>query len=44
MNAKVIDAGITLPQITDDFAGTAPDLGCYELGQEPPHYGPRLSR
>jgi len=43
-NAKVIDAGIALPQITDDFTGTAPDLGCYELGQEPPHYGPRLSR
>ncbi len=39
---KVIDAGIALPQITDGFAGKAPDLGCYELGQEPPHYGPRL--
>ncbi len=40
--AKVIDAGIALPQITDGFAGKAPDLGCYELGQEPPHYGPRF--
>jgi len=40
-SAKVVDAGIALPQITDGFAGKAPDLGCYELGQEPPHYGPR---
>jgi len=40
-NAKVVDAGIALPQITEGFAGKAPDIGCYELGQEPPHYGPR---
>jgi hypothetical protein len=40
-NANVIDAGIALPQITDGFAGKAPDLGCYELGSKPPHYGPR---
>jgi hypothetical protein len=40
--AEVIDAGIVLPQITDDFTGNAPDLGCYELGQEPVHYGPRF--
>jgi len=40
-NANVVDAGIALPQITEGFAGKAPDLGCYELGQEPPHYGPR---
>ena len=41
-DAKVIDAGIVLPQITDEFTGKAPDLGCYELGQKPPHYGPRF--
>ncbi|MBL7154279.1 MAG: hypothetical protein ISS79_11225 [Phycisphaerae bacterium] len=40
--AKVVDAGIVLPQITDGFAGKAPDPGCYELGSEPMHYGPRL--
>ena len=40
-NANVVDAGIALPQITEGFTGKAPDLGCYELGQEPPHYGPR---
>ena len=39
---KGIDAGIALPQVNDDFTGKAPDLGCYELGQAPPHYGPRL--
>ncbi|MBN2272573.1 MAG: hypothetical protein JXN61_18315 [Sedimentisphaerales bacterium] len=39
--ANAIDAGIALPQITDGFTGKAPDLGCYELGMEPPHYGPR---
>jgi len=40
-NANVVDAGIGLPQITDGFAGKAPDLGCYEVGLERPHYGPR---
>jgi hypothetical protein len=39
--ANVVDAGIALSQITDDFTGKAPDLGCYELGRESPHYGPR---
>ncbi len=36
-----VDAGIALPQITDGFSGDAPDLGCYEIGGERPHYGPR---
>ena len=40
-NTNAVDAGIALPQITDGFAGKAPDLGCYELGRELPHYGPR---
>jgi len=39
--SKAIDAGVVLPGITDGFAGKAPDLGAYELGAEPPHYGPR---
>ena len=39
--ANVIDAGTPLPQITDGFTGKAPDLGCHELNQPPPHYGPR---
>ena len=30
-----------LPNVTDGFAGAAPDLGALELGQTAPHYGPR---
>jgi hypothetical protein len=25
-----IDAGVRIPNINDDFAGTAPDIGCFE--------------
>src|SRR5579884_3446492 len=39
--APVIDRGIAIPNVTDGFAGRAPDLGAIELGQAPPHYGPR---
>jgi hypothetical protein len=35
------NAGVELPDITDRFAGKAPDLGAIELGQPMPHYGPR---
>jgi hypothetical protein len=40
-DAECVDAGVRIPQVTDDFHGTAPDLGCYELGGARPHYGPR---
>jgi hypothetical protein len=40
-NAKCIDAGVALPQVTDNFNGAGPDLGCYEFDQPVPHYGPR---
>jgi hypothetical protein len=40
-NAKCIDAGVALPQVTEDFNGTGPDLGCYEFHRPMPHYGPR---
>jgi hypothetical protein len=40
-DAAAIDAGVVLPNINDGFAGAAPDLGAYELGQDLPHYGPR---
>lgn len=40
-NSKAVDAGLVLPNITDGFTGQAPDLGAYELGSTPPHYGPR---
>lgn len=41
--SAAIDAGIVLPNITDDFTGRAPDLGAYELDRPSPHYGPRAS-
>jgi len=39
--SAAVDKGVVLPNITDRFAGKAPDLGALELGQAPPHYGPR---
>src|SRR5579862_4879302 len=39
--SAAIDRGVILPNITDGFSGQAPDLGALELGQTPPHYGPR---
>jgi hypothetical protein len=39
--SAAVDAGVALPGITDGFTGRAPDLGAYELGVPPPHYGPR---
>jgi hypothetical protein len=38
-----VDAGALLPNINDDYIGSAPDLGAFELGQLPPTYGPRSS-
>jgi len=39
--SAAIDRGVALPNVTDGFAGRAPDLGALEYGQAPPHYGPR---
>ncbi|MBI3831899.1 MAG: right-handed parallel beta-helix repeat-containing protein [Planctomycetes bacterium] len=39
--SAAIDAGEALPGMNDGFAGKAPDLGAYELGEALPHYGPR---
>jgi hypothetical protein len=39
--ASAIDAGTELPNVTDGFRGSAPDLGAYEFGTPLPHYGPR---
>jgi hypothetical protein len=39
--SAAIDRGVVLPNVTDGFAGKAPDLGALEAGQAPPHYGPR---
>jgi hypothetical protein len=38
---KAVDAGIRIPNVNDEFAGKAPDLGAYESGQPLPVYGPR---
>lgn len=43
-DSAAIDAGTELPGITDGYTGRAPDLGAYEYGAEPPHYGPRPRR
>lgn len=37
----VVDAGAIIPNINDGYAGSAPDLGAYELGENLPTYGPR---
>ena len=39
--SKAVDAGVRLPNVNDAFAGRAPDLGAYEMGQPIPVYGPR---
>jgi hypothetical protein len=39
--SRAVDRGKALPNVTDGFAGAAPDLGAIELGQTTPHYGPR---
>jgi uncharacterized repeat protein (TIGR01451 family) len=41
--AKEIDSGAMLPNINDPFVMDGkPDMGAFEHGQPPPHYGPRL--
>lgn len=39
--ARAIDRGVRIPNFNDTFSGAAPDLGCCELGEPLPHYGPR---
>ena len=39
--SAAVDAGVVLPGITDNFTGSAPDLGAYELDRPLPQYGPR---
>jgi hypothetical protein len=40
-NSVAVDAGCKLPNVNDDFAGKAPDLGALEVGRSLPVYGPR---
>ncbi len=39
--SAAVDAGAVIPGVNDHFGGKAPDLGAIELGEAPPHYGPR---
>ena len=41
-SSPAIDRGVSIPNVTDGFAGAAPDLGALEAGQAAPHYGPRM--
>lgn len=38
---NAIDIGAVLPNINEDYMGSAPDLGAYEFGRPLPQYGPR---
>ncbi len=40
-NSLAIDAAQALPNINDNYAGAAPDLGAIEFGQPMPNYGVR---
>lgn len=40
-DSKVVDAGVIIPTLNEDFVGKAPDLGAVEVGAPPMHYGPR---
>jgi len=40
-NGALIDQGTPLTGINESFAGSAPDIGAYETGQDLPAYGPR---
>ena len=41
--SPIVDAGIALPNINDNYTGKAPDLGALEADQPVPHYGPRTA-
>jgi len=40
-SGNAVDAGAYLPNLADFFNGAAPDLGAYETGAAPLHFGPR---
>lgn len=40
-SGAAVDVGLAIPNVNDGFAGSAPDLGAYELGSGLVAYGPR---
>lgn len=40
-DSGAVDRGVPLANFSDRYAGSAPDLGCCELGAPLPHFGPR---
>jgi hypothetical protein len=42
--AAPVDRGVVLANVTDGFAGRAPDIGALEAGAPAPRYGPRPER
>lgn len=40
-NGRAVNAGVFIPNINNDFTGSAPDLGALEVGMPAPHYGVR---
>ena len=42
-NCPAVNAGVVLPNITDGYIGSAPDMGAYEVGAPLPQYGPRAA-
>ena len=39
--SAAVDRGVVIPNVTDGFAGQAPDLGALEVGKPVPTWGPR---
>jgi len=42
--SAAVDGGVHIPNVTDGFNGSAPDLGALEVGEPLPVYGPRQGR
>jgi hypothetical protein len=41
-NSAAANKGVVIPNVTDGYTGTGPDLGALESGQPALHWGPRL--
>ena len=41
-DSVAVNKGVVIPNVTDGYTGTGPDLGALETGQPLPHWGPRF--